>query len=100
MRNGESDRALSAFQQAQKVNPQNPAPHINIASVYVFKKKYPEALKEYEQALTLDPNRIDALGSMMQVYLLQGIPSRLRSVLKHIWLRQKTKPASTSFWGN
>ena len=74
MRNGESDRALSAFQQAQKVNPQNPAPHINIAAVYVFKKKYPEALKEYEQALTLDPNRIDALGSMMQVYLLQGDP--------------------------
>ena len=74
MRNGESDRALSAFQQAQKVNPQNPASHINIAAVYVFKKKYPEALKEYEQALTLDPNRIDALGSMMQVYLLQGDP--------------------------
>ena len=30
MRNGESDRALSAFQQAQKVNPQNPASRILI----------------------------------------------------------------------
>ena len=82
MRNGESRSRLATFQQAQKVNPQNPASHINIAAVYVLKKKYPEALKEYEQALTLDPNRIDALGSMVQVYLLQGDPkSAFRSVL-------------------
>jgi predicted Zn-dependent protease len=70
MRNGESDRALSAFQQAQKVNPPNPAPHINIASVYVFKKKYPEALKVSKRLFAARPNVSTRLVLMMQVYLL------------------------------
>ena len=59
-----------------------------MAAVYAVKKKYPEALKEYEQALTLDPNRTDALGSMAQVYILQGNPKRLFSVEQQL---SKTK---------
>ena len=35
-------------------------------------KKYLEAIKYYEEALTLDPNRIDALASLTQVYVIQG----------------------------
>jgi tetratricopeptide (TPR) repeat protein len=45
-----------------------------MGAVYVTKRKFPEALKEYEQALLLDPARMDALASMAQVYFLQGNP--------------------------
>jgi tetratricopeptide (TPR) repeat protein len=45
---------------------------MNIAALNAIKKKFPEAIKEYEVTLALDPNRIDALSSLSQVYLVQG----------------------------
>jgi tetratricopeptide (TPR) repeat protein len=63
---------LATFQEAHKVNPQSAAPHVNMGAAYTIKKKFPEAAKEYEEALKLDPNRVEALGSLAQVQLLQG----------------------------
>lgn len=38
----------------------------------MVQKKYSQALAEYEEALKLDPDRIDALGQVAQVLSLQG----------------------------
>ena len=58
LRTREIDQALAIFQQARKINPKSVAAHINMAAVYAVKKNYPEDLKQYEQALTFDPNRV------------------------------------------
>jgi tetratricopeptide (TPR) repeat protein len=46
--------------------------HKNIGAVYALEKKYPEATREYEKALSLAPDRIDALVALTQIDLLQG----------------------------
>jgi tetratricopeptide (TPR) repeat protein len=72
LKKGEADKALASFKRAQQVNLQNPEPLIDIGTVYVLQKKYSEAIKEYEEALKLAPDRIDALGSLAQLYFFQG----------------------------
>jgi tetratricopeptide (TPR) repeat protein len=72
LRNNEFDRALALFRQAQKQSPTEPSPHLNIAAVHMLQKNYPEAIKEYETALAMDPDRIDALKSLTQIYVIQG----------------------------
>jgi len=72
LKNNEFDKALALFRRAQKQSSGDPSPRINIAAVYMLQKKYPEAIKEYEAALDLDPNRLEALKSITQIYAMQG----------------------------
>ncbi len=74
LKNNELDKALGLFRRAQKQGPRDPSPRINIAAVYMLQKKYPEAIKEYEAVLELDPERVEALKSITQVYVIQGRP--------------------------
>jgi len=72
LKNNEFDKALALFRRAQKQSPDDTSPRINIAAVYMFQKKYSEAMKEFEAALDLDPNRLEALNSITQIYAMQG----------------------------
>ena len=45
---------------------------MDIAAVYIAQKKYPNALREFEAVLKINPEVIDALASMVQLYVLQG----------------------------
>ena len=74
LKKGETDKALELFKQAQGVNSKNPAAHLDVGVIYVLQKKYPEAIKEYEEALKLAPDQIDALNSIAQIYMIQGNP--------------------------
>ena len=71
-RKGELDKALSFLRKAHALNPKDPVPYINTGAVYVAQKNYPRALKEYEEALKLDADRVEALSSIAGVHVLQG----------------------------
>jgi tetratricopeptide (TPR) repeat protein len=72
LRKGDQKKALELLKKAKELNPQDSIPYINIGGIYLFQKMYPLALKEYEQALKLDPDRIEALRSIASILVLQG----------------------------
>jgi putative PEP-CTERM system TPR-repeat lipoprotein len=72
LKKGEAGPALELFRRAKEVNPTDATPHIHMGAAYALQKKYGQALTAYEEALKLDPDRIDALGSIAQVLAVQG----------------------------
>ncbi len=72
LRKGEPEKALALFMRAREIDPKDPVAHMDIGDVYLVQKKFPAALKEYEEALMLDPEKIEALGSVVAIQLLQG----------------------------
>ena len=72
LRKGEPEKALALFKKAREIDPKDPVAHMNIGDVYQVQKIFPAALKEYEEALKLDPEKIEALRSVVAIQLLQG----------------------------
>jgi tetratricopeptide (TPR) repeat protein len=72
LKKGEVAKALDLLRRAKDLVPEDANPRINIGAGYVAQKKYNQALTEFEDALKLDPDRIDALGQIAQVLSLQG----------------------------
>jgi tetratricopeptide (TPR) repeat protein len=68
----DSNRALALFRKARANNPQDPAPVLNIAAVYAIEKKYPEAIREYEAVLKLDPQRNEAVSAIAHILIRQN----------------------------
>jgi len=56
---GQFDQALEFYKNAQVESPEQPELHFNIGNVLLQKKKYEDAIKEYEQAASLfkDPEK-------------------------------------------
>jgi putative PEP-CTERM system TPR-repeat lipoprotein len=74
LKNSEFDKALVMFRRAQKLRPDDTSPRINMGAAYMLQKKFGEALKEFEAALDLDPERLEAVKSITQIHVLQGNP--------------------------
>ncbi|HLO16387.1 MAG TPA: tetratricopeptide repeat protein, partial [Anaerolineales bacterium] len=72
LKSNEFEKALALFRRAREQKSDDPSPRMNIAAVYLLQKKYPEAIKEYEAALELDPERFDALRAITQIHTIQG----------------------------
>jgi tetratricopeptide (TPR) repeat protein len=72
LKRGEADQALTLFKKAKAINPKSHAVRMNIGTAYMAKRQYADAIKEYEEALNLSPDRIEALASIVRVYSLQG----------------------------
>ena len=72
LKKGEAGPALDFFFRAKEINPADASLHINIGAAYLVQKKYGQALTEYEEALKLAPDRIDALAPIAQVLAVQG----------------------------
>jgi len=92
LRKGEPEKALALFKKTQSLNPKDPVPHIKIGALYVAQKNYPRALKEYEEALKLDADRVDALSSIAGVYVLQGNRQGALDRAKQHLTRTKKQP--------
>ena len=51
------DQAIEAFNKTLEINPQLAIPHLNLATVYLYKKKdTKKALYHYEKALEIEPD--------------------------------------------
>jgi len=64
-----SQRALSAAQQAQRLNDNVPEVHFSLAKVYAVTGKNAEAVTELQHALKLEPNSDDGYRTLGDVYL-------------------------------
>jgi tetratricopeptide (TPR) repeat protein len=63
-----TDDAIAAYQQAAKLEPKDPEPHLAAAMLLEKQKKFSDAESEYKQALALDPSS-DALTGLANLYM-------------------------------
>ena len=91
MRKGEVDKALILFKRAVEVNPKSIAARMNVAAVYAVQKKYPLAIKEYDEVLLLDPERLEALNAAVQLQLIRNEPKQaLEQAQRHLTKTKNT----------
>ncbi len=64
------DAQQDAEQAAQRA-PQSPAPLIQLGSIQLAQRHYPEAEKFYQQALNVDPSSTDGLSGVMNTYFAE-----------------------------
>lgn len=72
LKKGEAGPALELLHRAKEINRSDASLRSNIGAAYVVQKKYGQALTEYEEALKLDADKIDALSAVAQVLSLEG----------------------------
>jgi cellulose synthase operon protein C len=80
---------------AIEVAPQSPAGYLQMGNLDSLNQKNSEAINWYEQALSHDPNSIDALRGLANVYVSQKQADKAISAINsHI----STSPNNTSFY--
>jgi len=71
---GQLDKALEYAQKSVTIDPVNPIAYGDLARIYYFAKRYPEALAANRKMLDLDPRAyIESLGPF--IWLAQGNPT-------------------------
>jgi type IV pilus assembly protein PilF len=72
LQSGDSTSALREFQEAEKLNPKDPAVQYGLGWSYNAKGLFPEGLARYRKALELDPKYTEAHNAMGATYLEMG----------------------------
>ena len=57
---GDDERAIPTFQNLLKSNPQHAASYVKLGGILVRQHQYEEAQRNLEQAVSLDPNSVEA----------------------------------------
>jgi cytochrome c-type biogenesis protein CcmH/NrfG len=73
---GHVPAALEQYKATALSRPKDPKIHDTIGRAYIAAKQYDRALDEFEQALSLDPNLVDALAGVASVDWMKADPSR------------------------
>lgn len=69
------DRALAAYQEAQRLAPTDPEPLVKIGQVYASLGQATQAMRAYQAALALDPLNASAYTQLALAYEALGRPS-------------------------
>lgn len=81
---GDPDAAIEAFQHAALADSKDPEPHLLAGSLLERKQRTPEAEKEYEQALAMNPNSANAMAALTNLYMQQHRFSDAESLLRKL----------------
>jgi tetratricopeptide (TPR) repeat protein len=68
---GNYDEALAKFQEVLKEIPKCAECYANIGAIYMMKTEYAAAEENYKQALTINPNLVDAYDGLASLYNAQ-----------------------------
>jgi tetratricopeptide (TPR) repeat protein len=63
---------IAVWEDAVGKAPQKPRPHFNLGQAYQDAKRLPEAVREYERCLELNPDAYAAYSNLSAIYLDQG----------------------------
>ncbi len=69
---GQPDRALKAWEDARDVDPHNPAGHNKVGIAYFDRKRYDDAIREFQEAVRNDPAFVESWFHMGEVYEAKG----------------------------
>jgi eukaryotic-like serine/threonine-protein kinase len=67
---------------AIELDKQVPAAHVNLGKVYAYTGKYPDAIREYQAALDLDPVSVEAYRGLADAYKLNRMLKEAESVYR------------------
>ena len=74
LRQGATAKARAEFTTARQLAPADANASLDIAQTYAVERKWAEAQKEFENALTLNPRLIQALEGLANVHVKKGAP--------------------------
>ncbi|MBN1262592.1 MAG: tetratricopeptide repeat protein [Anaerolineae bacterium] len=69
---GKYDEALTSFQAALDLEPDNPDAHRNLGSMYMLQEQWQKAVAAYEQAIAFAPEFGEAYGDVTWAYINLG----------------------------
>ncbi len=61
--------AIAAYQEAARLQPKDPEPHLAAGLVLEKQNKFSDAEQEYKRALALDPGSMDAVTGLANIYM-------------------------------
>jgi tetratricopeptide (TPR) repeat protein len=71
MANQKNDLAKAIFEDMTELEPDNPSAWYRLGMVHQSEKNFPDALKNYNKALSLNPNLMDVFTNLISVYASQ-----------------------------
>src|SRR6476646_7393192 len=80
-RRGQWDRSESYFNEAERLDPRNAFLLRQHASSYRLLRRFPEALRKYDQVLNITPDDVDTLAIKAAIAPAQGDPPRASALL-------------------
>jgi Tfp pilus assembly protein PilF len=72
LREGRIDLAVSAFKRAVKTDPENPYFRKGLGQAYAAKRKWKDAIKQFKEALELNPYYVDVRNDLGTALILAG----------------------------
>jgi tetratricopeptide (TPR) repeat protein len=64
------------LRKASEIEPQDPAPYVQMGNLHLVQKEYAEAVKFYQEALEKNPASTDAVQGIMNTYLAEKQPGQ------------------------
>ncbi len=72
---------IALWEDAERKAPGKPRPHFNLGQAYQEAKRFPEATREYEHALELNPDLHAARSNIAAIYMDQGALGSAEEIL-------------------
>jgi Flp pilus assembly protein TadD len=72
LENHKPDEAISAYEKAASLAPQDPEPHLSAGLLYERLKDFSKAESQYKQVLALDPRSNEAVIGLTNIYMKSG----------------------------
>jgi membrane associated rhomboid family serine protease/tetratricopeptide (TPR) repeat protein len=80
----QDDQARKVFEQAAKQAPENEQPREALGALDLAEKKFPDAIREYQQALRLNPTSLDAPFGLAEAYQESGDSAEAQAALRSV----------------
>ncbi len=81
---GRQDEATDLFETALAVDPRNRAAYLGLARVALAQRLPGKAIRLYQDALTIEPNDIEALAGQGEAYVQRGAVDRAKRNLARV----------------
>lgn len=92
--NSKPEEAITAFQQASLLRPQDPEPHLSAGPLLEGENHFADAEQEYKQALALDPKSADALTALANLYMRGHRFADAEATLRQLMVVRPQDPAA------
>lgn len=99
IRRGELARAQVDLDVLKAKYPGSPAVHIQLGMLLGRKRQFPEARQEFERALQLQPDSLEAIGGLVALDLSTQRPDEARARVEALAKNPRAKPAALMLAG-